>query len=185
MLNQRWADSWEVDLLRRGEKSFSTTLSCSERRQMSSSNAAESDEIQGGGQVRCVRSHEQLFVPHGLQPTRLLCLWNFPGKNSGVGCHPLPPGHPPGPGTKPASLASPALAGGFFTTEPPGQVVSFEWWEEMKESHKDKSENGGGAEVIARLWNDSLPDSSQIPRLGNKRGRLLPVRIYYIQQSHS
>ena len=30
------------------------------------------------------------------------------------------------PGIKPASLASPALAGGFFTTEPPGQVVSFE-----------------------------------------------------------
>ena len=25
--------------------------------------------------------------PHGLQPTRLLCLWNFPGKNTGVACH--------------------------------------------------------------------------------------------------
>ena len=25
--------------------------------------------------------------PHGLQPTRLLRLWNFPGKNTGVGCH--------------------------------------------------------------------------------------------------
>ena len=25
--------------------------------------------------------------PHGLQPTRLLCPWNSPGKNSGVGCH--------------------------------------------------------------------------------------------------
>ena len=24
---------------------------------------------------------------HGLQPTRLLCPWNFPGKNTGVGCH--------------------------------------------------------------------------------------------------
>ena len=23
---------------------------------------------------------------HGLQPTSLLCLWNFPGKNTGVGC---------------------------------------------------------------------------------------------------
>ena len=23
---------------------------------------------------------------HGLQPTRLLCLWNFPGKNTGVSC---------------------------------------------------------------------------------------------------
>ena len=25
--------------------------------------------------------------PHGLQPTRLLCPWDFPGKNIGVGCH--------------------------------------------------------------------------------------------------
>ena len=25
--------------------------------------------------------------PHGPQPTRLLCPWNFPGKNTGLGCH--------------------------------------------------------------------------------------------------
>ena len=25
--------------------------------------------------------------PHGLQPTRLLHPWDFPGKNAGVGCH--------------------------------------------------------------------------------------------------
>ena len=25
--------------------------------------------------------------PHGLQPTRLLCTWDFPGKSTGVGCH--------------------------------------------------------------------------------------------------
>ena len=25
--------------------------------------------------------------PHGLQSTRLLCTWNFPGMNTGVGCH--------------------------------------------------------------------------------------------------
>ena len=24
--------------------------------------------------------------PHGLQPTRLLCAWDFPGKRTGVGC---------------------------------------------------------------------------------------------------
>ena len=27
--------------------------------------------------------------PHGLQPTRLLCPWDFPGKSTGVGCHGL------------------------------------------------------------------------------------------------
>ena len=25
--------------------------------------------------------------PHGLKPTRLLCPWDFPGKNTRVGCH--------------------------------------------------------------------------------------------------
>ena len=27
--------------------------------------------------------------PHGLQPARLLCPWDSPGKNAGVGCHVL------------------------------------------------------------------------------------------------
>ena len=27
--------------------------------------------------------------PHELQPTNLLCPWNYPGKNTGVGCHVL------------------------------------------------------------------------------------------------
>ena len=29
------------------------------------------------------------LLSHGLQPTRFLCPWNFPGKNTGVGCHSL------------------------------------------------------------------------------------------------
>jgi len=33
------------------------------------------------------KSHPTLSHIHGLQPTRLLCLWDFPGKNTGVGCH--------------------------------------------------------------------------------------------------
>ena len=36
---------------------------------------------------------------------------------SGLPC--LPPGDLPNPGSEPTSLVSPALAGGFFTTEPP------------------------------------------------------------------
>ena len=28
-----------------------------------------------------------LLATHGLQPTRLLCPWDFPGKSTGVGCH--------------------------------------------------------------------------------------------------
>ena len=47
----------------------------------------------GGGLVgSCV----QLFLrPHGLQPLRLLCPWDFPGKNTGVGCHFLLQGSSP------------------------------------------------------------------------------------------
>ena len=38
----------------------------------------------------CTLSHSvasDSLQPHGLQPARLLCPWNFPGKNTGVGCH--------------------------------------------------------------------------------------------------
>ena len=35
-----------------------------------------------------------------------------------------PPGDLPNPGIKPASLAPPALAGGFFTTAPPGKPLT-------------------------------------------------------------
>ena len=35
--------------------------------------------------LRCVL----LIATHGLQPTRLLCPWDSPGKNTGVGCHAL------------------------------------------------------------------------------------------------
>ena len=34
-----------------------------------------------------LRQSRPTLWPHGLQPTRLLCPWDFPGKNTGVGCH--------------------------------------------------------------------------------------------------
>ena len=40
---------------------------------------------------------------------------------SGLPC--LLPGDLPDPGIKPMSLVSPALAGGFFTIEPPGKPI--------------------------------------------------------------
>ena len=30
-----------------------------------------------------------ILKPHGLEPVSLLCPWDSPGKNSGVGCHAL------------------------------------------------------------------------------------------------
>ena len=43
--------------------------------------------------------------PHELQPTRLLCPWNFPGKNTGVGCHFLLQGSSLTQGSKPGLLS--------------------------------------------------------------------------------
>ena len=39
--------------------------------------------------------------PYGPYPTRLLCLWDSPGKNTGVSCHTLLQGNLPDPGSNP------------------------------------------------------------------------------------
>ena len=52
--------------------------------------------------------------PHGLQPARLLCPWDSPGKNPGVGCHVLLQGIFPTQGLSLGFIAL-ALAAGFFT----------------------------------------------------------------------
>ena len=58
--------------------------------------------------------------PHGLQPSRLLRARSVPSKNTGVGSHFLLQGDLPDPGTERSSPATPGVAGGFFTTAPPG-----------------------------------------------------------------
>ena len=42
--------------------------------------------------------------PHGLQPTRLLCPWDFAGKDTGLGCHFLLQGIFPTQGSNPGLL---------------------------------------------------------------------------------
>ena len=55
---------------------------------------------------------------HELQPTRLLCPWNFPGENPGVGCHFLLQGIFLTQGSNTCFLPeSPTLAGRFFTAQ--------------------------------------------------------------------
>ena len=60
-----------------------------------------------------------LLQPHGLQPVRLLCPWDFPSKNAGMGCHFLSPRDLPDPRME---LVSPALPGGFSTAKLPGKL---------------------------------------------------------------
>ena len=47
----------------------------------------ESGRSPGGGNGNPHPHGLQSMQPHGLQPTRLLCPWHSPGKNTGVGCH--------------------------------------------------------------------------------------------------
>ena len=54
--------------------------------------------------------------PHELWPTRLLCPWNFRGKNAGSGLPVLSPGGSSRPRDR---IHISCYADGFFTTEPP------------------------------------------------------------------
>ena len=61
-----------------------------------------------------------------LWSSRLLCTWHqahAPDKNTGVGCHVLLQGIFPTQGSKPLSLMSVALAGGFFTSSATGEAL--------------------------------------------------------------
>ena len=52
-------------------------------------------------------SHSVTFdslQPHGMSPARILCLWNSPGKNAGVGSHSLLQAIFPAQGLKPGLL---------------------------------------------------------------------------------
>ena len=72
--------------------------------------ALESDAYMRACSVASVTSNS--LQHHVLWPARFLCPWDFPGKNTGVGCHFLLQGS-----SRPRdqrSLVSPMLAGGFF-----------------------------------------------------------------------
>ena len=67
------------------------------------------------------QSYLTFLQPYGTITYQAPLSMDFPGKKN-WNWFPLPsPGDFPNPGIKPTSLASPALAGGFFTTVPPGK----------------------------------------------------------------
>ena len=67
----------------------------------------------------CAQSCLTLYDPMDCSPTRLLCPWNFPTQLDWVAISSS--GDLPDPGIEPVYPASPALAGGFFTTASPGK----------------------------------------------------------------
>ena len=92
--------------------------------------------------VKLLVAKSWLTLPtHGPWPTRLLCPWNSPCKNTGVGSHSLLQGRrgvSKGEGEDPVDLPglgielrSLAWAGRFFTTEPPGKS-KYVWLQSMR-----------------------------------------------------
>ena len=59
--------------------------------------------------------------PHGLWSTRLLCPWDSPGKNTGVGCHALLQGIYPTQGSNPCLLCLLHWQAGSLPLAPPGK----------------------------------------------------------------
>ena len=77
--------------------------------------------------------------PYRLWPARLLCPWNSPSKNTGVGCHSLLQGVFPTQGTNPCLLCLPHWQAGSSPLVPPGkpqacQGPGFNPWSGNKDS---------------------------------------------------
>ena len=66
-------------------------------------------------------SHVQLFATLWTAARQAPLSMGFSRQECWSGLPCPPPGDLPNPGIKPVSLSSPALAGGFFTTRPPGK----------------------------------------------------------------
>jgi len=66
--------------------------------------------------------------------SKLLCPWDYPGKNTGVGCHVLLQGSFPNPRIKPAFPATPALQVDFLLLSHWGSL------EENPHSNKDPAQ---------------------------------------------
>ena len=87
-----------------------------------------------GRQATAVMSDS--FLPYGLKPTRLLCLWDPPGKNTGVSCHALLQGISPAQGSNP-SLLSLHWQEGSLPLAPPGKtsfltlVLNYTWMNQI------------------------------------------------------
>ena len=70
--------------------------------------------------LSCVRL--SVLWPHGLESVSLLCPWDSPGKNTGVGCQALLQRILTTPGSNPR-LLSLAVAGGFLATSAPWEAA--------------------------------------------------------------
>ena len=119
---------------------------------------------------------ESTLQPRGLQPARLLCPWDSPGRNTGVGCHSLLQGTFR-PGIEAGSLA---LARRFLMSESPGEP---QWcWGQALLALGPQNSTGAQAKTLSTFpgWRNGsrglcslLPECGSIP--GVKDPPLLDV----------
>ena len=97
-------------------------------------------------------SHVQLFATHGPWPSRFLCPWDFPGKNTGVGWDALLQGVFLMQGLNPHLLC--LLHCGFFTSEPLGKPnFMYTLAQFLKtEKKKNKQKRSLFCNILPVLW---------------------------------
>ena len=83
--------------------------------------------------------------PRGLQPSRLLCPWDSPGKNTGVGSIPFSRGWSSQPRAQTHVSCISRIGGRFFTTEPPGKA-------RLADTHSPKDQ----------LWEATYPSPTRL-----------------------
>ena len=91
-------------------------------------------------------SHVQLFATHGPWPSRFLCPWDFPGKNTGVGWDALLQGVFLTQGLNPHLLC--LLHCGFFTNEPLGKSNFMYTLAQFLKTGKKKTSRRGAFSAI-------------------------------------
>ena len=79
---------------RAGARELRSSKSLDDNNSMKRSKMTIQREVEGSKYTKiksvCLLSHSVMsnsLQPCELEPTRLLCPWDYPGKNTGVGCH--------------------------------------------------------------------------------------------------
>ena len=116
--------------------------------------------------VFCMLSHlivSDSLQPHGLQPTRLFCPWDFPGKNTGVGSHSLLQGIFPSQGLcllhwQADSLPLHHLGSQVWTNSHECEVEGTSLGPGLREQQGGSSQAGGSKEARPTQISRSCPD---------------------------
>ena len=112
--------------------------------------------------ARAIFSHVRLFAAPGDCQAPLSMGLSRQEYWSGLLCFPQP-GALPNPGTEPTSLASPALGGRFFTTDPHGKLFTYYTTSLLSITQKQPGERYAQGKVWAKGMVCHSLQSSTIP----------------------